>query len=303
MKKKEIKEAEKPEAPMEQAPQEAEPTEYAFFVGCTTQIKIPYVEKLARSIFDKLGTMLKDLDFTCCPTARIAKDVSIDSWLMVAGRNLAVAEKAGLPILSMCTGCTQTLMEARHMLEEKSKRDALNERLKELGLEYQGTVEIKFYAQLIYELKDSIEIKRKLPFTIATHSGCHILRPSSIMGFDDPENPTKLDELITLLGADTCDYPKKGMCCSFPIYETDPDAAKQMMKIKMSSINADYMAVLCPTCFEYYELRQKAVAEEMGFKPVPVLHYMMLLGLAMGYSAEDVGFPFLKHRDDKILNA
>jgi len=297
-------EEKKPEEPdiQPEEPVEEKPKRFAFFVGCTTQIKLPYIEKLSRQIFEKLGIALVDLDFTCCPTSRIVRDVDINSWLYVAGRNLAVAEKEKLDLLVMCTGCTQTLKEAKHALEDSDTRKALNEKLKDIGLVYEGTSEVVFYGQLLHEMKDDIKIEKKIPLRIASHSGCHILRPSSILKFDDPENPVKLDELIKITGADAVDYPKKGLCCGFPIYETDEAAAKQMMKDKMSTINADYMAVLCPTCFEYYELRQKPIAEEMGFRQIPVMHYMMLLGLAMGFSAEEVGFQFLKNKDERILN-
>ena len=66
---------------------------YAFFIGCTIQVRLPYIERLARDIFRNMGIELVDLDFTCCPTARIVKDVDIMSWLLIAARNIAVAEK------------------------------------------------------------------------------------------------------------------------------------------------------------------------------------------------------------------
>jgi heterodisulfide reductase subunit B2 len=282
---------------------EEKPLKFAFFVGCTTRVRLPYIEKLSRDIFAKLNVELIDLEFSCCPTARIAKDVDEKSWLLIAARNLALAEKEGLPMLSMCTGCTQTLMEARHELEDIDTKKEVNKKLAEFDLEYKGEVEIKFYAQLIHELQDKIKplISNNLNLRIATHSGCHILRPSKIMKFDDPENPTKLDELVTMLGADPVDYQKKPLCCGFPIYNVDVEAAKKIMKDKISMIDADCMFVVCPTCFEYYELHQKVIANEMQFKPMMIFHFMQLLGIAMGYSIEEVGYQHLRYKEDGFL--
>jgi heterodisulfide reductase subunit B len=280
--------------------EEQVPKKYAFFIGCTIQVKIPYIEKLARDIFAKLGVELADLEFSCCPTARIVKEVSIGDWLFIAARNIALAEKAGLPILSMCTGCTQTLREAQEELKDTDKLMAINEKLKSQGLEYRGTSEVKFYAQLIYELMPQIDIRKQLPISVASHPGCHILRPSRILNFDDPENPTKLDELIRLLGADAVEYNNKALCCGYGIYSVDPEAAEHMMRDKLASLQADCMAVLCPTCLEYYELRQRAIAEKMGFAPVQVVHYLQLLGLALGI--DDVGFSHMKFKHQPFFD-
>lgn len=287
----------------EEIPVQEKPQKYAFFVGCTTKVRLPYIEKLSRDIFKKIDVELVDLEFSCCPTARIAKDVDEKSWLLIAARNLALAEKEGLPILSMCTGCTQTLMEAKYDLEDIDTKKEVNKKLAEFDLEYTGVVEIMFYAELIHKLQDKIKplITNKLNLRIATHSGCHILRPSKIMKFDDPENPTKLDELVKLLGADAVDYQKKPLCCGFPIYNVDVEAAKRIMKDKISMINADCMFVVCPTCFEYFELHQKVIANEMGFKPIMIFHFMQLLGIALGYSIEDVGYEHLRFKEDGFL--
>ena len=186
---------------------------YAFFVGCTTALKIPFVERLARELFSILDIELIDLDFSCCPTSRIVKDMDRDLWLVIAARNLALAEKEKLPILSMCTGCTQTLKEAAAELSSKETRENINEMLPE-GLRYEGKSEIVFYSQCLYDNKGRIrqKVKKPLSLDIATHPGCHILRPSSILGFDDPENPTKMDEILKACGAEPVDFKNKTLC-------------------------------------------------------------------------------------------
>jgi len=273
--------------------EEAVPKKYAFFIGCTIQVKIPFIEKISRQVFEKIGVELVDLPFSCCPTSRVARDVSIDDWLVIAARNIALAEKEGLPILSMCTGCTQTLREAQEELKDRDRFLAVNEKLKAFGVEYKGTSEVKFYAQVIYELMHEIDIENPLNLRVAAHAGCHILRPSRILNFDDPENPVKLDALIRFIGADAVQYKNKALCCGYGIYNVDQDAAERIMRDKLAGIDADCMAVLCPTCLEHFELRQRQVAEKHGFAPIQVIHYMQLLAYALGL---DMMYGHMKHK-------
>jgi heterodisulfide reductase subunit B2 len=272
---------------------------YAFFRGCTIQVKLPYIEKLAREVFPLIGIDLVDMDFSCCPTSRVVRDKDEHKWLLVAARNLAVAEKEGLPVLSMCTGCTQTLKEAQVLLEDLEQRKKINEILKSAGLEYKGEANVVFFAQAIHEIRDRLPIKRKLGLRVASHPGCHILRPSRVLKFDNPENPLKEDELIMALGATAVAYPKKAMCCGFALNSVDPEGAARMMKDKMSTIDADCMAVLCPTCLEYYDVWQERHAGKAGFRPIPVVHYLQLLGLSLGLA--DVGFSHMRHKDNPFI--
>ena len=37
---------------------------------------------------------------------------------------------------------------------------------------------------------------------VASYYGCLLVRPREVTGFDDPENPTSLDRLVTAMGGD-----------------------------------------------------------------------------------------------------
>ena len=52
---------------------------------------------------------------------------------------------------------------------------------------------------------------------IAPFYGCQILRPSKILGFEDPDSPQSLEKIIEACGGTPIDYPAKLKCCGFPI--------------------------------------------------------------------------------------
>ena len=54
---------------------------------------------------------------------------------------------------------------------------------------------------------------------VAPFYGCQILRPSKIMGFEDPDRPWSLERIIEACGGEAIDYPAKIKCCGFPIIQ------------------------------------------------------------------------------------
>src|SRR5207244_12084384 len=60
---------------------------------------------------------------------------------------------------------------------------------------------------------------------VAPFDGCQILRPSKIMGFEDPDRPWSLEAIIEACGGVAIDYPAKIKCCGFPIIAAREETA------------------------------------------------------------------------------
>jgi hypothetical protein len=90
-----------------------------------------------------LGVELVEMpEFNCCGLP--LGPVSHEMMLILAARNLALAEREGLNILTLCPGCAGTLKKVNKMLkEDKALREDINNHLKEAGLEFKGTIEAK----------------------------------------------------------------------------------------------------------------------------------------------------------------
>lgn len=264
-----------------------EKEKYAFFPGCLIQIQLPLFEKLSRDILAQLNVELVDSDFTCCPNYNLrGKDEF--SWLVVAARNLAIAEQKKLNILTLCGGCMQTLKEANEKLRDKILLLKVNRALEKTNLQYNCTTVVKHILEVFYENMEGVGSLVKKPLygiKAATHTGCHLLRPSRIQNFDDPENPKKLDELSSLLGCNTVDYKNKSLCCGVAIFSEYKEGVLNSVKEKINSFNADCLVVGCATCFLQYNKSQLIIKTQ-----TPVLHYLQLLGLASGLSLEKIGY-------------
>ena len=279
---------------------------YAYFWGCYIPNRLPHMEKATRAIFTALGLHATDLDgFTCCPEKSMLKNADHDDWLTIAARNLDIAEDAALSVTTPCTGCYGTLKGANHELANPETRERVNARLAKIGRHYDGRTEVKHLLEVLWDDIGPQTLRQRVqrPLTglrIAVHHGCHLLRPSRELSFDDPFAPKKFDALVEALGATSVDYETKMLCCGGLLARSDGQAeAENMCRMKLrdlSTLKVDCLTMVCPSCTMQYEYQQASLARLGEFYNVPVLSYMELLGLALGLEPEALGIS--AHRID-----
>ncbi len=283
--------------------------EYALFLGCTVPVRALNYELSARKVADALGIKLVDLDdFSCCGFT--LKSINYWDAVTLAARSLAVAEENERDICTLCSACTSFLTEVnKEIKEDKRLREKINEDLKSIGRAYNGSVEVKHFARVLYDEVGTDKIRSKIinplkGLKIAAHYGCHYIKPSEIYNFEDPEAPFSLDELIEATGASSVDYENKYLCCGGGILGISEDTALEMSAMKLECIkdNADAMVLLCPFCDIMYDINQRRI--EMKLEKsygVPVLYYPQLLGLALGFNARELGFEMNRVKTTKLL--
>ena len=199
-----------------------------------------------------------------------------------------MAEEAKADIISLCNGCTQTLKEANYALSnDPEKLKWANTRLKGIGRSYNLKVKVRHVAELLYEMRDKLPIEKKLySLRLATQPGCHLLRPSSIIRFDNDADPRKLDELISITGAEVIDYSTKTICCGAALVH-DKEAFSRLTRDKLECLKgkADALVTACPDCFLTFDHLQGIAG--LDFK-MPVLFITQLIGIAAGLNLEEV---------------
>jgi len=267
---------------------------YAFFIGCTALARLWGYETSSRKTAAKIGVELVDMPGSSCCGTTYLETLDEITALALAARNICIAEEMGLDIVTICNGCTEALVKANKKLKEDPElRAEVNHVLADVGKEFKGTVDVKHYVRM---LKDDIGLEKLgsmvvKPFEglrVGAHYGCHMLKPSDVMLYDDPEAPTTLDELIDLTGARSVQYPNKLECCAGPIMGVREDVTWSVGLEKVETVKkyADVMVTACPFCYITYE-RCQLMAENSP--EVPVVHYPQLLGLALGLDYEDLG--------------
>ena len=284
---------------------------YLLFLGCVIPYRLSSYEISARKVLAKLGVELVEMpEYNCCGFPM--DPVNHDVMLTLAARNLCVAERENLNILTLCNGCFGTLCKVNKTLkEDKEERERINKYLAEFGMEFKGTIEVK---HLVYVLSEDVGFKKikdavKKPLTslrVAQHTGCHIVRPKKLIEKDDPENLRLLKELIELTGAKCLDYMDEAECCGNPIIGVNESIPFQMAKEKLEhirAVGAQALITVCPFCHMMFDMNQPRIERAFNEKfGLPVLHYPQLLGLAMGFTPEELALNELRVKPFDLLN-
>ena len=272
---------------------------YVFYPGCVMQTEQYAYEMSIREVLPLLDIELVDLKgFSCCSTP--LKSVNEMLALGLSARNIALAEKEGLDVFAPCSICHLGLSECKHILDsDPSMKIKVNNFLADENLEYKGTSNIVHTVDLLHDIVKIDKIKKtvKNPLNkikVATHYGCHLIRPSEIGRPVDSENPQKMETILKAIGAETLDYAEKLDCCGGLLNANLPESALTKTGQKLQSVKEngfDVFVDACPWCHRQFDAKQeqagKTIAKTLD---VPVLYLTQLLGVALGIKKEKLGF-------------
>ncbi len=274
--------------------------ELSLFLGCLIPNRYPGIEKATKLVLDRLGIKWSELkEASCCPAPGVFRSFDKITWLTVASRNLALAEAKDTDILTICNGCFSSLMDANNILKnEAGLRSEVNSHLKKIGKEYTGAVEVRHIIEFLYKdigaLKVSNAIEKPLELRAAVHYGCHLLKPTKDRKLGGFECPVFFDELVEAAGAVSVPYEGKTSCCGAgggvrsAMLETSLKMTEYKLE-RMKKAGVDCIVDACPFCHLQYDGGQAELAKAGKTYNLPVVHYSQFLGLAFGYTPEEVG--------------
>jgi len=271
---------------------------FALFLGCQTPVRLKQYETSSRAILERLGVGLVDIEeFNCCGYP--LRNIEFKAFLLSSVRNLALAEKKKLNVITLCQCCYGSLKKADFLLRENaSLRKEVNTILEREGLSYEGTVEVKHLLSVLHQEVGVEAIKKKIAKTfkghkIAAHYGCHALRPSQVVGFDNPVGPSIFDQLVEATGAESIAWPMRLECCGAPLWGINDELSMDLTLKKLNDgkeSGAEYLCVACPYCHLQFDAVQKKIIAQRGVDhPLPSILYPQLLGLSMGIDSETLG--------------
>jgi len=269
---------------------------YAYYPGCSA-------ESTARDQYMSVNEVAKALNielaeikgWTCCgstPAHHTGKLLS----LALPAANLLMVKKMGLDMVVFCAACYNRMKAANH--EIKANPEIRKKVSEALGEDYDGSVNVYHFVEVL--LKDIGAAKLKKAFThslnglkVSSYYGCLLVRPRDVTNFDDPENPTIIDTLITTMGGESIDWPHKVECCGggFALTRTDIVVELSNSVLGMAKTSgAQCVAVACPMCQINLDMRQSDILKAKGNDyNLPVVYITQLLGLCLGISSKKLG--------------
>ncbi|RDI74806.1 Heterodisulfide reductase subunit B [Gaiella occulta] len=273
----------------------------AYYKGCLASLSAKELDISTRALAPKVGYELLELESVTCCGAGDIHEAEPDYYLHLNARILSYAEATGCDtLMTVCNVCTLNLRQANYQLQiDTGLRERVNDNLEQVGVpRYLGTVEVKHFLWLIagesFAELQAVAHKGLKGLKVAPFYGCQILRPSKLMGFDDPDKPTSLERIIEACGGEAIDYPAKIKCCGFPIIQAREDTAlaELIQPIEQAKeAGADAMVTPCPLCHLSLDAWQSKLKKKTGKDfQMPILHLSQLVGVAAGLTDSELKF-------------
>jgi succinate dehydrogenase / fumarate reductase, cytochrome b subunit len=274
----------------------------AYYKGCLASLSAKELDSSTQALAPKVGLELVELETVTCCGAGDIHEAEPDYYLHLNARILAYAEAADCDtLLTVCNVCTLNLRQANWQLKnDDALRERVSNNLQRVGVPpYSGDVEVRHLLWEIaegegYELLKQSAHKGLKGLKIAPFYGCQILRPSKLLGFEDPDRPWSLERIIEACGGEAIDYPAKIKCCGFPIIAAREETAlgELIQPIEQAKeAGADALVTPCPLCHLSLDAWQSKLKETTGKDfAMPILHLSQLVGVAAGLEESELKF-------------
>jgi succinate dehydrogenase / fumarate reductase cytochrome b subunit len=274
----------------------------AYYKGCLASLSAKELDSSTKALAPKLGIELDELESVTCCGAGDIHEAEPDYYLHLNARILAYGEATGAEtLMTICNVCTLNLRQANWQLQnEPELLERVNRNLAAVGVPpYSGNIEVRHMLWLIaegdgYERLKEVAHRGLKGLRVAPFYGCQILRPSKILGFEDPDRPWSLEAIIQACGGEPVDYPAKIKCCGFPIIAAREDVAlgELIQPIEQAKdAGADAMVTPCPLCHLSLDAWQSKLKKATGRTfDMPILHLSQLIGVAAGLEESELKF-------------
>ena len=268
-----------------------------YYPGCTLNTVAKDFDLSAKEAALAMGFEMEDLaQWNCCGASFPLTPDNV-MGLTAPAKVLSNAKKAGDTLTTLCSVCYNVLKRTnRVMREDKGRRKVVNEFMDDA---YDGSVKIVHFLEVLRDTLGFEKVKAavKKPLTglkAGAYYGCMLLRPFEDMGIDNAEAPTVMEDLLKTLGATPVDWPNKIECCGAHLAMNNPDIVTRLSGNVITSAvgnGAEIIVTSCPLCqFNLEESQARVAVETPGFKPVPIVYFTQVLGLALGQDREKLGF-------------
>ena len=274
----------------------------AYYKGCLASLSAKELDTSTQALAPKVGLELEELETVTCCGAGDIHEADPDYYLHLNARILAYAEATGADtLMTVCNVCTLNLRQANAMLSNDDElRGRVNENLQTVGIPpYSGKIDVRHLLWEIaegpgYELLKEAAHKGLKGLRVAPFYGCQILRPSKLLGFEDPDRPWSLERIIEACGGEAIDYPAKVKCCGFPIIQAREETAlgELIQPIEQAyEAGADAIVTPCPLCHLSLDAWQSKLKAATGKDfQMPILHLAQLVGVAAGLEEDELKF-------------
>jgi len=254
---------------------------YAYYPGCTLATTGIEYGKSTEAVCEALGLELMEVeDWNCCG-ASSAHSLSHELSLTLPGRTVMQAQPLGLDMAVPCPACYQhTLAADRRLREDEAWREEMEGIT---GVSYSGQGRPRHLLEIFARDLDWETLKARVKRPLeglkpVSYYGCVLVRPPKFTGWDDPEYPVLMDELLRVLGAEPLPWAGIVDCCGASLSLNRPEVVYKLVGRLIAAAEdagANCIVSACGMCQINLDTRQQGTS-------VPIFYFTELIGLALG---------------------
>ena len=259
---------------------------YSYYPGCTLRTKAKDLDAYARASAKALGFELEEIEnWQCCGGVYPLGSDEIATKLSSV-RALNEAKEKGQDLVTLCSACHHVIKRVNDDMRNVENIRTRANNYMQLDEPYAGETNVLHYLEVLRDRVGFDELKKKVvnPLKgrkIGAYYGCLLLRPSTVLAFDDPENPQIIEDFIRAIGAEPVVYPYRNECCGGYISLKEKEMSGRMscnIVDSAASAGAEMLITACPLCM--YNLNKS------GSGKIPVYYFTELLAEALGVKEE-----------------
>ncbi len=255
---------------------------FSYFPGCTLKTKAKDLDRTTRAAAAALGIELEELPLWQCCGAVYPQAKDEIATKLSSVRALAAARDLEQELVTVCSACHHVIKRVNHDVQTDADMALRANNYMKLDTPYAGETTVLHFLEVLRDRLGFDELAKRVvkPLTdrkIGAYYGCMLLRPGKEMGFDNPENPTVMEDFIRALGAEPVIYAQRNECCGgYLTLENKPQAVKRATIVAKSAEaqGAECLITACPLCL--YNLKENAESD------LPVCYFTELLAEALG---------------------
>ena len=259
---------------------------YSYYPGCTLRTKAKDLDAYARASAKALGFELEEIEnWQCCGGVYPLGSDEIATKLSSV-RALNEAKEKGQDLVTLCSACHHVIKRVNDDMRNVEDIRTRANNYMQLDEPYAGETNVLHYLEVLRDRVGFDELKKKVvnPLKgrkIGAYYGCLLLRPSTVLAFDDPENPQIIEDFIRAIGAEPVVYPYRNECCGGYISLNEKEMSGRMscnIVDSAAGAGAEMLITACPLCM--YNLNKS------GSGKIPVYYFTELLAEALGVKEE-----------------
>jgi heterodisulfide reductase subunit B len=267
-----------------------------YYPGCALHGSSNDYEQSLRACLGALGVTLSEIDDWICCGATSAHSLNHKLAIALPARNLALAHRQGLAeMFAPCPMCSMQLLRAGQAMASDTRLRQEISTIVEADVD--GGTSVLNLIQVFQRIGlDKLKAAVKTPLKDlkpACYYGCLLVRPPTVVNFDDAEQPQSMEAIVGAVGAKPVEWSYKTECCGAGMTMAKTETVLELSgRILGNAVahGANCLVVACPMCHVNLDMKQRETGEFLHTKfDLPVYYLSDMVGMALGLGAAELG--------------